>query len=356
MKANLATPVRSSMGYAEMARRVWPGFSKVFDPGIVEIPMQMTNEDLGTTCAEMHKTAAHQSPDATIVNMVPILFARYATKNTVGYTTFEANQIPADWAQICNKQTAILTTTEWNRTVMIESGVKVPVIVVEPIFTDTQSSPKSDGVFRFYSSFQWSARKNPEGLIRAFVGAFDGRSDVELTIKTHIGGDEGADRAKISAEIKRIVGLCLAKSPPKIRLVVGNIRADKLLACSRQANAHISLSFGEGWGLPAWEAVESGQPLICTDWGAYSEWAKGNPFLVDSRLQPIYGMEKSISPFYNSSMRWGDPSISSAIDHMRWVVSNQSLAKEQAGVFAKSLEKYSAERQELAFNKLQDLL
>jgi len=357
MKANLVTPIDSAMGYAEMGRRTFHSFRSVFDLSVTDLPMQQTAADLGSIALEMRRICRPQlSTELTVVNMVPVLWDRYLQNYPlVGYTTFEASLIPKSWVDKANLCPAVLTTSDWNAEVMKASGVKVPVLTLSPAFEPKQAIAKKDGIFRFFSSFQWSQRKNPEGLIRAYIAAFEGRNDVELVIKTHI--KSGNEQAEIAALIKNVAGRCLASKIPPIRVISDQISFSKNEKIAAECDCYIGLSFGEGWGLPAWEAAERGQPAILTGWGAYSDWAAGSPLLVDSRTQPIFGMEKSVSPFFNSSMRWGDPSIDHAVDLMRAVKDRPDWAKESAAGLASQLQlRFAKHHQINSLTMLKDII
>ena len=321
------------MGYAEMARRVWPSLVSHYNMGAVDIGMQPSSVDLGKIAKEINATCRHNSPDFSIVNMVPILWDKLCSTKKVGWTTFEADPIPKDWVDICNKLPAVITTSEWNKQVFIQSGVKIPVIVLTPTFDKVDWKPSNVETFKVFSSFQWSARKNPEGVIRAFAGAFEGK-DAQLVLKTHIGSPK--EKTELETNIKDVISKIPGK-PPKIRVVTGNMSSHQIKKLAMDCHAHISLSFGEGWGLPAWEAAEISQPTVLTNWGAYSDWSKDSSLLVRSDTQPPYGMDTKVSPFFNGKMRWGDPSLSDAIDKLKFIYGNYDKALAEASQLSKQL-------------------
>lgn len=320
MKINLVSPIQSHMGYAEMARLIWPGFFN-HDVGCIDIKMQPTDKNLGTVATEMLSKLPHSMPDTTVANMVPILWNKMwgsAPGKKIGYTTWEAHRLPTDWVKICNSVDAIWTTSDWNKTVMTDSGVTVPVFAIKPtVSVGKLKSPRvAHDRFTFLSSFQWSERKNPSGLIRAFVAAFDQNKNVRLVIKTH-------GSAVVRQEIQKIIKNTQAVSPPVIEVIDSIVDRADISKLYGMADAFVSLSHGEGWGLPAWEAAQYGLPVLHTGWSAPVEFIQ-TLGQINYNLVPIYGMEKSVSPFFESSHMWAEPHLDIAVDMMRSVVDRYS--------------------------------
>ncbi len=46
-------------------------------------------------------------------------------------------------------------------------------------------------------------------------------------------------------------------------------------------DVYLSTSVGEGWGLPALEAMACGTPCVLTKWSAYAEWAADAAWLAE---------------------------------------------------------------------------
>lgn len=330
-KINFATPISTHMGYAEMARLIWPALKTSGAVGCIDIEMQRSDQNLGECAKEMLGSPANDSPAVTVINMVPPLWDRFrGPAKSIGYTTFEADRIPVSWTNKINQYDACWTTSAWNREVLLDSGVHTPVHVVMPIAKGISSPPVTagSGKFRFLSSFQWSERKNPSALIRAFCAAFNGNPDVQLVIKSHLSSDEKESAAVIAKDIAGIVAGMKLKCKPDIQIVTRIQSREAISKLNNSSHAHISLSHGEGWGLPLWEAAISGRPVITTGWSAPAEWlGKDYPYLVRYNMTPVAGVDPRVSPFFDASMNWAEPHIDDAIDKMRHVVNNYSESR-----------------------------
>ena len=309
--------------------------------------MQTTKANLGSVTLEMLSAKKNISPDVTVVNMVPVLWNRLKgqTKN-IGYTTFEADKIPSDWVKIINSFEGCWTTSFWNKEVMEKSGVHRPIQVVTPIAQPYATEPAGSGKFTFLSSFQWSERKNPHGLIKAFCAAFNGNPDVRLVIKTHFGSDAAASHNAIAKNINDMLASFNLNRQPDIQIKCNIESSEAIRQLNASSHAHISLSHGEGWGLPAWEAALAAKPVIATGWSAMSEWLGDSyPFKVRYNLSPVTGVRRDVSPFFDISMNWAEPHIDDAVDKMRHVFKNyaesSAVAKNKA---EELLSRYNEER------------
>ena len=240
MKVRFCSPVKSHMGYAELGRIVINQLVQAgFDVTVVEIPLQGSAADFGELGAQAERLIGNaDSADVNIVNMIPPLFERYRLPGArnIGYTTFESDRIPAAWVGQCNQMDAIWVQAEWVRDVFAASGVVVPISVVGVDAIQRPAHPPADGPFRLLSVFQWSARKNPVNLIRAYCAAFDGNKDTVLTLKTHRGTDPG-ESAKF---VRNAIGQCLSlsrasRAMPRIEVATNFFRANRCRNCTRTA-------------------------------------------------------------------------------------------------------------------------
>ncbi|CAN5146342.1 hypothetical protein BH11PSE14_BH11PSE14_17120 [soil metagenome] len=321
MKIRFCSPVRSHMGYAELGRIIINQLVQAgHDVGVVEIPVQTSDTDFGALGAQaIALLDRHASAEFNIVNMIPPLFERYMLPGArnIGYTMFESDSLPAEWVDRCNRMDAIWVPAIWVREMFIASGVRVPVSVVgiEALAPIAAQVP-IDGPFRMLSVFQWSARKNPVGLLRAFCSAFDGDASVVLTLKTHRTGDP----ANNAAFVRNAIGYTLARMKPRRFLPKVEVATDFFSSQQMRelhASSHVlaSLAHAEGWGLPAWEASLAGMPVVHTDWSAPTEFVHPQG-LVRCSLSPVFGMEDFV-PYYDIGMRWAEPHLDHAITLMR---------------------------------------
>src|SRR5579885_3127088 len=135
----------------------------------------------------------------------------------IGLFLWETNLLPKEWVPACNQMDEIWVPCEWNAQVCRTSGVTRPIRV----FGCTTSEENynlvhpynipglNEGAYKFYSIFQWTERKNPRGLLMAYLTAFTAKDNVALIIKSYRSnfsqGEQDAVRAEVD-KIKRDVG------------------------------------------------------------------------------------------------------------------------------------------------------
>jgi len=326
MKLRFCTPLRSQMGYAELGRIL---VNQLVQAGLQvtvhEIPLQSAVEaDFGEFGALADSLVGDDtSADVNIVNMLPGLYPTYRLPGArnIGYSMFEADRLPESWVGACNAMDAIWVPAEWVKAMYQASGVTVPVHVVGVDAVPTAVAEPAPGPFRLLSMFQWSARKNPANLVRAYCAAFDGANDTVLTLKVHRGNDADASRIFVQQAIGQVMSrMKPRRSFPRIELATENYSSAQIRQLHASCHAFISLSHGEGWGLPAWEATLAGKPVIHTAWSAPVEFVHPQG-LVPATLSPTHGMTE-FAPFYDIGMNWAEPRLDDAIERMRDLKAN----------------------------------
>lgn len=325
MKVRFCSPVKSHMGYAELGRIVINQLVQAgFEVAVVEIPVQASNVDFGELGAQAERLIGKtDSADVNIVNMIPPMFPHFRLEGArnIGYTMFETDRLPLDWVAHCNQMDAMWVPAEWVRDVFIASGVTVPIAVVGVDARPTPVSIPQDGPFRLVSMFQWSARKNPVGLIRAYCAAFDGNTDVVLTLKVHRHNDPAQSRAFVQNAVNYTLSRTRpSRQLPRIEIATEFYSTQQIQKLHADSHAYLSLAHAEGWGLPAWEATLAGKPVIHTGWSAPVEFVHEQG-LVNYNLAPTYGMEEFV-PFYDMSMNWAEPHLDDAVHKLRDLYAN----------------------------------
>jgi glycosyltransferase involved in cell wall biosynthesis len=200
-----------------------------------------------------------------------------------------------------------------------------------------------DGLFRLLSVFEWSERKNPVGLIRAFCAAFDGDEQVALTLKVSRHPDPKQTLEYVQRALATVLaGVKPARKLPRIDIAPHLLSAAQMRQLHERCHAYVSLAHAEGWGLPPWEATLTGRPVVHTAWSAPMEFLHPQG-LVACNLAPVYGMGEFV-PFYDSGMNWAEPHLDDAIAKLRALRKDYRDWSENARAHRDAvLERYSLE-------------
>ncbi len=348
MKIRFCSPVRSNTGYAEMGRILINQLVKAgLEVSVLEIPVQVSDGDFGELGAQALRLIGNaDSAEVNIVNMIPPLFEQYrlAGVRNIGFTMFESDRIPDAWVAQCNRMDALWVPSEWVRGIFISSGVTVPVSVVGVDAIPLQVVAPPAGPFRLLSIFEWSARKNPINLIRAYCAAFDGNTETVLTLKAHRDNDPAKSAVFVRNAVNFSMSRCKPRrAMPRIEIATELYSNAQIRQLHAESHAYVSLSHAEGWGLPAWEATLAGKPVIHTGWSSPNEFVHPQGQLKYS-MSPVFGMEEFVS-FYDMGMNWAEPHLDDAVAKLRDVHSNYAAWTRNSLAHREAInDRYSLER------------
>lgn len=307
-----------SSGYAEASRNYIGALSTV--PGINLSAKSVSFESFRTNHNKyeelLNKAIANKTkPDVQIIHLTPENYSRLkipGIKN-IGYTVWETSKIPEQWVSMCNGMDEIWVPCDWNVEVFKSSGVTVPVKKVpHAIQIDTLQANKTffgfpEDKYLFYSIFQWSARKNPEGLLRAYFSEFTSADNVCLVLKTYAFNNSSEDKDMIKKEILAIKEQMFLKDTPPISLLHGAYSREDMLAIHQQGSCFVLPHRAEGWGVPHFEAMSFGKPVISTGYSGNLEFMnRNNSVLIDFNLTPVTGMGRGT---YHGKMDWAEPHL-----------------------------------------------
>lgn len=285
--------------------------------------MALATLNLGVQCA------------VNLVYAPPQHFAQHvdARAYNIGMFVWETNILPAEWVAACNRMDEIWVPCRWNAQVCAAAGVRRPIRVFGHCVSPEEYAsgqplviPGLDaGAYKFYSVFQWSERKNPSALIRAYLSAFTDADRVVLIMKTYGANYSQAEEAKVRAEVERIRRAVGARQP-KMMLITKILSKAQMLALHRLGDCFVLPHRSEGWGLPHFEASMTGRPVITTDYGGNLEFTKPeHSYLASYKPVPLRGMEWF--KWYTADMTWADVDVGAVRDLMRHVHANKEEAR-----------------------------
>lgn len=232
-------------------------------------------------------------------------------------SVWETTKLPAAWVPLINAYDQAWCATDWQRDVYLASGVRAALLrvvpfAIDPALYDGPVARTPDGVTVFGSVFQWSERKDPQGLIAAYLRAFAATDSVLLRLKSY---DGDKPTTSVAAKVSAIVKSLRVPNPPKIEVVSSAMDGGGMASFYRDIDCYVSAHRGEGFGLPIAESLLSGRSVIGTGWSAPAEYAAGLFRPVKYTLQPPHGMEWQ--PFYTSDQRWAQADIDDLAQAMR---------------------------------------
>lgn len=242
----------------------------------------------------MIKTNEHQNKklpyDVSIQVTIPNEWDRLAPVN-IGVTAgIETTKVAPVWLEKANMMDKIITISEHSKNVYLNSiyhgthpetnqpltlKCEKPIDIVHyPVkkYEKANLDLEMDTEFNFLTVSQWGPRKNLEKTIKWFVEEFVDQK-VGLVVKTFMKNNSTADREHVTKMIHKILKGYPQKKC-KIYLLHGEMSDEEMhsLYTNPKIKALISLTHGEGFGLPLFEAAYSGLPVIAPGWSGHLDF------------------------------------------------------------------------------------
>lgn len=307
-------------------------------PPLENLELSMQLQNLCARDIDYDIVIIHTTPD-----LWPQIRSQYPDKYVIGMTVWETSAIHPRWAQACNQVDAVMVPCQWNLEAFQSSGVIKPIVKVvhglEPnLFQDIPGDLHIEGLesdrYKFFSILQWHYRKNPLGLIRAFVRAFSSGEKVALVLKTYRGDAPlHEEREFFKNEIAGICQHIPEHLRPPIHVVAESLSGRDMLRLYKTGDCLVSLHRGEGFGLVPAMAGLAEKPVIATGATGNMEYMNSmNSYPVKYQWAPVTGMS-GFNPWYLPDQAWTEPNVIDAAEKMRHVFTNQ----EEATVKAKRL-------------------
>lgn len=288
--------------------------------------------------------------DVCIQHLLPTMMEYRGQFDTnVGMYLYETSHFRnTDWASHLNLMDQVWVCNRSMLRPALDSYVYKPMAVVPLCFDLSDYSqryepypiPDTQGKFVFYTIGEVIRRKNLAGLLKAFHLEFTPNEPVCLMIKGNIVGASQMDSSRaikaIVEEVKR--GMRLYPNPDDYLnevVVTQWLDREKMMRLHKTGDCFVLPSYGEAWGIPGFEAMALGNPVILTDEGGPADYIKHreNGLLIPSRPEPVFMRPEEIPApdIWVGNEEWQVPSIDKLRKQMRTVYTSPQL-RETMGI------------------------
>jgi len=360
-------PLRDFSGYATAAR----GYIRaLYEAGanLVLRPVRYDQADPGTSykVTDLERELLRRdlnNVDIVIQHVTPNEMRPAPGKINIAVVAWETTRIPAYWVEKLNQFDAVITFCDASVEAFSDCGVEVPIHKVPHTFdissysledVEPITSPSSPEVFKdrfvFYNISQFAAKKGVDLLLRSYYGAFHGHGDdVMLILKTYVNMTSRAnEREKLQQYIQSVkVGMRLPMAGyPPVMLIVKTLTDTQIKKIHATGDAYVCSSRGEGWCIPAFEALTYGKKLITTLWGgmgefvrhpdagevesqdeagniAFVSFVRDNVYSVNYSMEPLVGQTHADTELYTGFDLIAEASVSSMMGQMKQAFENR---------------------------------
>tara|TARA_Y100000310_G_scaffold333134_1_gene410051 strand:- start:189 stop:1355 length:1167 start_codon:yes stop_codon:yes gene_type:complete len=343
-KVIIRAPLLSYSGYGTHARQIfrWLLSRTDIEVSTQVVPWGCTSwminpETEGGLAGEIMKRSVAERPsdiDVSIQLQLPNEWDPTLAAVNVGLSAVvETDICNPSWVECCNKMTAIIVPSNHAKSVINKSEeCKVPLHVVPECYYSEIAAENIDSFdleldtdFNFLVFGQFTGndphtdRKNLFNTIKLLCDTFRDDDNVGIVLKTNSGKNTTVDRAITEKILRQLVKEVRKGSFPKIHLLHGRLTQKQVASLYRhpKIKALVSLTRGEGYGLPLLEAAASGLPILATNWSGHLDFLKHGKFIpINYQLRPIPKSRIDGSIFIEGA-RWAEPSEEHACQRLR---------------------------------------
>ena len=275
-------------------------------------------------------------PAVEIVQHWPVWVPPHPSDLKLAWVPWEESLVPLDMVRLLNERfQGVLVQTRFVAKTLIDSGVRLPIRVMgcAPDLHDYAAlgagratapvlrRPTKAAPFVFLHVSSCFPRKGVDALLTAYEKAFQRDDPVRLVIKGFPNPHND-----VHEQIARLRGL--HPGAPEIVMINRDQPVQELVELYREADAMVLPTRGEGFNMPAAEALAAGLPLIVTGYSGQTDFAGPEVARqVDFRFAP----SRTHLHSYNSV--WADPDVDDLASAMREVydaAGHAAIGREQA--------------------------
>ncbi|AHB09438.1 glycosyltransferase [Zymomonas mobilis] len=214
----------------------------------------------------------NQDSEVLISHHWPVMKPQGHPKLAIALFYWEESHIPSDIVDTFNSSfDAIMSPAQSGTDALNISGVKIPKATIGPpvdlsLFQKlAQNRQIKRPIKRFLHISSCFPRKGVDVLLAAWAKAFTIQDDVILIIKTF---------SNPHNNVQEQVDALRQKQPDiaPIKIIFEDVDKDKILNFYENADVMVLPTRGEGYNLPAIEAMAAGLPLIVTGYGGHRDF------------------------------------------------------------------------------------
>lgn len=246
-----------------------------------------------------------------------------AKKNVGISAVVETDKCSSAWIDAINRMDAVIIPSEHVKQTILNSGhVTTDLFVIPEWYFEEIDRNETisldldlDTSFNFLLVGQFTGndpetdRKNIFYTLKWFCEVFKDDPDVGLILKTNHGRGTKIDRQITNNKIKHVLNEIRPGKFPKIHLIHGNLTTSEVagLYTHPDVKCFLSLTRGEGFGLPLLESAACGLPVMTTNWSAHLDFLNLGKFIpINYKLTDI-PERKVDGRIFVKNTKWAEP-------------------------------------------------
>lgn len=331
----IRAPLLSASGYGVHSRQIARWLLAKHDAGEIDLTMQpvqwgitpwyleaSAKDGLIGRILSLSKATPTDKYDVSFQVQLPnewdVNLASYNVGVTAGVETTVCN--PA-WIGSILKMQHVVVPSEFIRANFERASTeKLPVSVVSEAYFDCLTQTSENNPFSFDTAFNFlvigqltssdaeTDRKNTFNTLKWFCETFTGDKEVGLILKTNGGRDSLIDRRYTNNVVRQVLEQVRKGPYPRVHLLHGMMDDAEMTALYKHPSVKglLTLTRGEGFGLPILEAAAADVPVLATGWSGHLDYMKLGKFIkFDFELKqiPASRVDKNI---FMADAKWAE--------------------------------------------------
>ena len=259
--------------------------------------------------------------DINLIFCTPYQFHKFVEKDkiNIGYTMWETDKAHADFIDSINLLDMLFVPCTSNEKVFKKIN-KNTFILPLPLSLNNLSckdiGQDKNNNFTFYSIYDWTERKGGLKSLEAYFNEFANQVDVKFIIKTK-GPFIGEINSQINELKEKIAKQKEIKVFPNVEFIIKDSNEAEIKKIHQQAHCYVSLSYGEGWGLPIADAGVYGNIIVASYPLGITEYLKDAKLFypIKTKKTKVTGMEWF--KYMDETHKWSEPNLNDAQEQLR---------------------------------------
>jgi glycosyltransferase involved in cell wall biosynthesis len=384
----LKAPCLTSSGYGVHARQVVRALFSYVDDNVATlsvVPTQWGNtpwllrDDMcdGLVGRIKKHCNSDRHPDMSVQLLLPNEWTPIEGAVNIGMTAaVETDRLNPLWIDSVNAMDNVIVPSAHVMKTLTSSGtITKPMHVVPEAFIDAVTVVDQHKAFEFETKFNFLVvaqltsdrphldRKNVLNTIRVITETFRNDPDVGIVVKVNSGRSTLIDRKVTIDRIRQLLKQVRRGASPRIYVVHGDLSDVEMASLYRHPTikAFVTLTRGEGFGLPILEAAASGLPVIATNWSGHLDFLDRGRFVkVNYCLEKIptervdHHSQQSRNIWIDGAM-WAQPREQNAVQALKKFRMSPDIPRQWASNLASTLLKeFSSDAVTLQYRRIFD--
>ena len=253
------------------------------------------------------------------------------SRKRIGYWAWELPVFPARWAAAFDLVDEVWAPSAFSAAAIAtgtDKAVRVVPHAIPGVKIDRDIARKALKIhadelviLAIFDANSYAARKNPVGMIRAFIDAFPaGMKDApRFIVKTH----GSTQRNHVFEEFR-----ALAAGDSRVTVIDKVYTPEQVVLLQNACDVFLSLHRSEGYGLNIAECMAVGKLAIATNFSGNVDFMNsGNSLPIPYSMKPVQPGEYLLG----EGQWWAEPDHEAAVEALRLAFKRSSVTQELAG-------------------------